>query len=1119
MHQIIPMDSKENLSIILEKYRKYAPLAEIATVVDAQKEIFLHGLIDSSFSYALFSIFEQVNRDMFVIMNDREEAAYLYNEAQTALGDNRCDLLVSGFKRAIVYGQPEAESALLRSESLRIIADKNRQPKLIVTYPESLLETTLLFDQMEANTFTLNKNEELSIDFLTELLATYKFELVDFVYEPGQYAVRGSIVDIFSFSNTKPYRVDFCGDIVDSIRTFDLETQISDSHIDRIKIIPDLSVKVESENRYPITQILSKNVIVVYDDDRFTIDRLHHLREIADNRMAEIDEKIRNIIVNTVDLETELKSFNTIYRSRTDVKDKRFDFNTSSQPNFSKNFDLLQTTIDQYSNQEYSIIIVSEQQKQIERIQHIVEQINPKTKFSTALGTIHRGFIDHNLRLCVFTDHQIFDRYQKYRIKLGFTRKESLTIEDLTGLHPGDYVVHMDHGIGQFGGLEKIEVNGKRQEVVKLVYRDNDTLYVNIHALHKISKYKGKDATPPKIHKIGSGVWQNTKNNAKSKIKDIARELISLYAERIKQKGYAFSGDTYLNEQLEASFIYEDTPDQELATKAIKGDMENSAPMDRLICGDVGFGKTEIAIRGAFKAVCDNKQVAVLVPTTILAFQHFKTFSNRLKEFPVKIDYLSRMRSATDQKRILKELKEGTVDIIIGTHRISSNDIVFRDLGLLIIDEEQKFGVRTKEKLRAMKVNVDTLTMTATPIPRTLQFSLMGARDLSIIKTPPPNRLPITTEIHVFDTKLIADAVNFEVGRGGQLFFIHNRVQNIAEIETIIRQACPGVKTVHAHGQMEGKRLEKIMLDFIDEKYDVLVATTIIESGLDIPNANTIIINDAQNFGLSDLHQLRGRVGRSNKKAFCYLLTPPLNFLPSESRRRLQAIESFTELGSGFNIALQDLDIRGAGNLLGGEQSGFISELGYETYQRVLHEAMFELREQEFKNLIEGSAQQVQTLELLEFKDCTIETDLELMFPDSYIRNISERVRLYKQLDTMTSNRELEDFQSMLLDRFGKIPTETIELINVVRLRRKAVQLGLEKIILKQDKMLCYFISDKEAAFFDSDIFGKLILSIQNQPKLARMQEHGGKLRLIIEDVSTIKKAIAVLDKLYCFEE
>ncbi|HOG20080.1 MAG TPA: transcription-repair coupling factor [Salinivirgaceae bacterium] len=1106
------MTTHFGLSSLFEKYLKHKNIAPLLNSFSKTNSVSLSGLNESAFSFFLFAVFKNSQSDVFVVANDREEAAYLHNEAQSILGDKNCCLLVSDYKRAAIYGQHDPESALLRGESIRVIVDTKRDPLFIVTYPESLIETTVSKDDIVSNTISLHKNENLSPDFLADLLLTYNFTYVDFVYEPGQFAVRGGIVDVFSFSNINPYRIDFMGDTVDSIRVFDIETQISEYQVDSMSIIPNLGINKKEDNRVPISHILRENTIVVYDDYRFTESKLKFLWETAIEKENELEIDIKNIVTNADELLKNLERFPIIHNIRNIDSDTPFKFQTETQPNFSKNFELLQQTIAEYNKLNYEVLIVSEQQKQIDRIDTILNQIDSTISFHTTLGTVHKGFIDHDLKVCVFTDHQIFDRYHKYRVKLGFTRKEALTLNDITSLHPGDYVVHIDHGVGYFGGLEKIEINGRIQEVIKLVYRDNDTLYVNIHALHKISKYKGKDATPPKIHKLGSALWQNTKNSAKSKIKDIARELISLYAERLKQPGFSFSADSYLNQQLEASFIYEDTPDQELATKDVKTDMESSSPMDRLVCGDVGFGKTEVAIRAAFKAACDNKQTAVLVPTTILAFQHMKTFTDRLKDFPVRIEYISRMRSAKEVKAVLHDLKNGLIDIIIGTHRLVSNDVQFKDLGLLIIDEEQKFGVKTKEKLRAMKVNVDTLTLTATPIPRTLQFSLMGARDLSIIKTPPPNRLPITTEIHTFDTNIIMEAIDYEINRGGQVFFVHNRIQNIVEIERIVKEICPKARVVHAHGQMEGRKLEKIMLEFIDEKYDVLIATTIIESGLDIPNANTMIINDAHNFGLSDLHQLRGRVGRSNRKAFCYLLTPPLQVLPAESRRRLQAIESFSELGSGLNIALQDLDIRGAGNLLGGEQSGFISQLGYETYQTVLQEAVLELKEQEFKNLLGNRLNNEQSANIETTRDCQIDTDLEILFPDSYISNITERIKLYKQLDNITTQEELHQFSTMLIDRFGKIPKETEELINVVKLRRKAVTLGFEKIVIKQQKMICYFISDQNSDFFDSQIFQNMLLVLQREPNLARMQEHAEKLRLVVEKIKSVSAANRLLD-------
>ncbi len=1109
------METLSSVQLLNTYFRQHPLLADIRIRLK-DSPVYVSGLHGSAFGLTLFSLFQEFGRDFLVLLNDREEAAYIYNEAQDILGDDRCEFLISGYKKSAVFGQVDEESALLRSEAIRKIIDPVRKPLFMVSYPEAILEKVPSVNAVESNSMVLHKGEKISMTFLIDLLRSYKFRQEDFVYEPGHFAVRGSIIDVFSYSNTKPYRIDFFGDMVESIRTFDIDSQVSDNFYDTIGLIPNLAVDTSLGEQIPLTQIIAKQTLVVFDDLRFISERLHALSRMAGEKKNS-NPSLSERLADSELLISELCSFQSIIRSFS-FDNEGVVFDTQPQPALSKNIDFFIDNISHLSERGYTVFIASEQSRQLERINAIIAQKHPALRVNYVLSNTHQGFVENVLKLCVYTDHQIFDRYQRYKIKLGFTRRENLTIQELTNINPGDYVVHIDHGIGQFGGLEKIIVNGKEQEAIKLVYKDNDTLYVNIHSLHKISKYKGKDSIPPKIHKLGSTVWQNTKTNAKKKIKDIARELISLYVERMQKPGYAFSPDTYLNEQLEASFIYEDTPDQELATQLVKADMEKNYPMDRLICGDVGFGKTEIAIRAAFKAVCDNKQVAVLVPTTILAFQHMKTFSERLKEFPVRIEYLSRMRSTSEQKKIISDLKNGLIDIIIGTHRITSDDIIFKDLGLLIIDEEQKFGVRTKEKIRAMKVNVDTLTLTATPIPRTLQFSLMGVRDLSIIRTPPPNRLPIVTQIHTFDSNLIAEAINYEVSRGGQVFFIHNRVQNIAEMENHIRKICPGVRTAHVHGQMDSNSLEKIMLDFIDEKYDVLVATTIIESGLDIPNANTIIINNAQNFGLSELHQLRGRVGRSNKKAFCYLLSPPLHTLPSDARRRLQAIEAFTELGSGFNIALQDLDIRGAGNLLGSEQSGFISELGYETYYQILQEAMFELREQEFKNLL-GSRQQEHYSEQEFFSgDCSIETDLTLHFPDSYISNISERVRLYKQLDNIQNDHELDEFRRLLVDRFGKIPPESEELIRVIKLRKLARKVGLEKITIKQGKMIAYFISDPESQFFQTDTFGLILDTFQKHPTIGRIQEHSGRLRMIFDSIHTIQKAIKTLS-IFCVQD
>lgn len=1080
-------------------------------------DVALGAAAGSAFSYALFALFHTHGADMLAVANDREEAAYLYNEAQSALGDERCGLLVSGFRRAAVHGRPDPESALLRSDLLRNLARAGRQPMFVATYPEALAETCVTPTHIQANTLPLAKGEKISPGFIVEVLAEHSFARVDFVCEPGQFATRGSIVDVFSFSNTRPYRIDFFGDEIETIRSFDIDTQTSLELLDRIEIIPDLANKVTDVDRVPVPDILAPGTVVAYDNRALALQRIAVVTEATDEMRAGAEVDLSRILAPHKAVEEGLARFRTVERRPGERGGQGgTDLGTSAQPSFAKNFEFLAKAIAENAAKGYRTVILSEQEKQLERLQGILSREGTAARPELALGYLHRGFTDHNLRLCAWTDHQIFDRHQKYHLNLGFTRRDQMTLDQITSLHPGDYIVHNDYGIGQFAGLERITTNGHEQEVIKLVYKDHDTLYVNIHALHKISKYKGKDGTPPRIHKLGGQAWQNTKNSAKSKIKDIARELISLYATRLEKRGFPFSANTYLNDQLEASFLYEDTPDQVAANRAVRDDMESPVPMDRLICGDVGFGKTEIAVRAAFKATCDNKQVAVLVPTTILAMQHYKTFTERLKEFPVRVDHLSRMRTAAEKTAILKDLREGRIDILIGTHRIVSKDVVFKDMGLLIVDEEQKFGVKTKEKLRAMKVNVDTLTLTATPIPRTLQFSLMGARDLSVIKTPPPNRLPIHTEIHTFDAKIIADAVNYELERGGQVFVIHNRIQNIDQVAEMIRGACPRARVTFAHGQMGAEQLESIMTDFVEEQFDVLVSTTIIESGLDIANANTIIINEAQNYGLSDLHQLRGRVGRSNKKAFCYLLAPPVATLPAESRRRLLALEAFTELGSGFNIALQDLDIRGAGNLLGGEQSGFISDLGYETYQRVLREAMLELRGEEFKNLLANDQETADTasVDTEGLVECVVDTDLELLLPEYYVENVAERMRLYKQLDNMRDGSQTEAFEAMLRDRFGRIPTETRELIKVVRLRQIAEALGMEKLFVKQGGMTCHFIADPNHPFYQSPAFATAMRNLQGRTRGCRIEEQNGKLKLRYTDITSIAAAIKALEEL-----
>jgi len=1097
------LDIKE-LNKVFNNHQK---INESIKKIQDNKQIYLRNLIGSSASIYTSSIISKLNKSHVIILSDKEDAAYFHNDLSNFL-DKKPYFFPTSYKRSIVYGQEDSANLLLRAESLQALANNNEA--IIVTYPEAIVEKVVNKDNMINSTLNLGVGEDVSIEFIQEVLEEYSFQYVDFVYEPGQFSIRGSIIDIFSFASDFPYRIDFFGDEVESIRSFDIENQLSKESFESIFIVPNI-VNPDSDNLDLIQNesffsFISEDSTIWMENSKFILDRISEI----ENKLEE--ENKSNLILISKEFQKEIQSYKNIeFGPYNNIGAEEILFSTSHQPSFNKNFELLGTNILENLEKSYSTYILSDNLKQIERIKTIFNDINPEIKFNALTQTIHQGFIDHDLKICLYTDHQIFGRYHKFKIKNSLQKKEQISFRELTGLHPGDFIVHIDHGIGKFGGLEKIDINGKTQEAIKLVYKDQDTLYVSIHALHKISKYKGKDAEPPKIYKLGSGAWQKLKQNTKNKVKDIAKELILLYAKRKEQKGFAFAADTYLQQELESSFIYEDTPDQLKTTRSVKEDMESDIPMDRLVCGDVGFGKTEIAIRAAFKAVADNKQVAVLVPTTILALQHFQTFKNRLSEFPCNINYISRLRSRKQQTEIIKNLEEGKIDILIGTHKIVSKEINFKDLGLLIIDEEQKFGVSIKEKLKRFKVNVDTLTLTATPIPRTLQFSMMGARDLSIINTPPPNRYPIVTELHSFNEDIIKEAIDYEFQRNGQVFFIHNRVQNIEEVQKLINKLCPDVRTVFAHGQMEPKQLEKVMLDFINYEYDVLIATTIIESGLDIPNANTIIINNAQNFGLSDLHQLRGRVGRSNKKAFSYLLAPPLTSVTQEARRRLKAIEEFSELGSGFNIAMQDLDIRGAGNLLGAEQSGFITDIGFETYHRILNEAILELKESSFKELYSSEQKEELENQIKNQKfitDCHIDTDMELLFPDHYINNISERVRLYRELDNIQEEEVLVKFQENLIDRFGNIPNQTSELINVVRLRWISINLGIEKIILKNQKMVTYFINDQESAFYKSPVFSRILSFVQENPKNIKMKELKGKLIMSFENVKSISYAI-----------
>lgn len=1068
----------------------------------------IKGLAGSSQALFVARTFAQTKGQHVIFIEDKEEAAYFYNDLVSLLSEKQVFFFPSSYKRSIRYGQTEAADIILRTEALKALNSKRQA--LVISYPEAIIEPVIKPTDLEEKTLELHKGEQVDKAFIQQLLDELKFERVDFVYEPGQYAVRGGIIDIFSYAHEDPYRIDFWGNEVDSIRTFDTETQLSISVCEELTILPDIRNREDGSNSITLLEFIKSRTILWFNNVEVFCQRLEDIKKGIVEAKDVTDELLERIIdtnsfKNAVDKFDLFVLGNRSYGKKCQMVETNF----SAQPIFQKNFDLLFDDLKEKTEQGYTIYILSNSDKQIDRLQAIFEDQQKDIHFKAIKPVLHQGFIDHEKRICYYTDHQIFDRFHKFKLKSDRlrTNKASLTLKEINQLNPGDYIVHTDHGIGRFDGLTRTEINGKVQEVIKISYKDSDVLFVSIHSLHRISKYRSKDSSQPSVNKLGTGAWQRLKQKTKTRVKDIARELIKLYAKRRQEKGFAFSPDSFMQNELEASFIYEDTPDQIKSTQAIKNDMEQEMPMDRLVCGDVGFGKTEVAIRAAFKAASDSKQVAVLVPTTILAFQHYNTFKQRLASFPVRVDYISRFRTSSEIKSVLKDTAEGKVDILIGTHRITSKDIVFKDLGLLIIDEEQKFGVSIKEKLKHMRVNVDTLTLTATPIPRTLQFSLMGARDLSIINTAPPNRFPILTEVHAFNEDIIREAISYELDRDGQVFFIHNRIQNIAEVEMMIRRAVPDARTIIGHGQMEGHKLEKVMLDFVAGDYDVLIATTIIESGLDIPNANTIIINDAQNYGLSDLHQLRGRVGRSNKKAFCYLLAPPVSTLPQEARRRLDAIENFSDLGSGFQIALQDLDIRGAGNILGAEQSGFIDNIGLETYHKILNEAIKELASDEFSDLF--NERETEQFVSGFHSDCQVETDLDLRFSDAYVNNTAERVSLYRRLDNINQESELETFEKEVVDRFGQMPDEVIQLINVVRLRWGAQRLGIEKLVLRNQKMLAYFVQDQDAPFYKSKAFTGLLQYLQNHPKAFKLKEKNEKLSLVFEHIKSIDEAIS----------
>ena len=1093
-----------------------------------ENRVCVRGLVGSSCSLFAASVYQQYSESHIIVLPEKESAAYFLNDLESIFDEKGVNFhkkkilfFPTSYKRTYDIKNQDSTNILQRTEVLKRLGSSSRK-SIVVTYPEALAEKVVRKSFLTKNTIKLKRTEPSSIDDIADKLIDNDFDQVDFVYEPGQFAIRGGIIDVFSFTNDYPYRIEFFGNEVESIRSFNPADQLSVDKLDHITIVPNIQDRKLIEKRVSFLSFIPDNTILWFEDLKFTSDKIgfefDNAKKVFEQSEFEFDHlSPKELFIKQNDFKQEFLQFSIIeFGTHFYFKEYtfRFNFDVIPQPSFNKNFDLLIRNLNENTRKQYKNFIFSDNTSQLKRLYSIFDDIhatNGITKafeFETVGITLHEGFMDHDKKIACYTDHQIFERYHKFHLKEKFSSRQALTLKELYDLQPGDYVTHIDHGIGRFDGLEKIENEGKEQEAIRLNYKDGDLLYISIHSLHRISKFVGKEGTTPTLNRLGSNAWNKLKAKTKKKVKDIAKELIKLYAERKSSEGHAFPPDTYLQHELEASFIYEDTPDQLKSTLDVKKDMEASFPMDRLVCGDVGFGKTEVAIRAAFKSVADSKQVAILVPTTILALQHYNTFTERLAEFPCKVEYISRFKSAKDQTRIKKELAEGKIDILIGTHRLISKDIEFKNLGLLVIDEEQKFGVGTKEKLKHLKVNVDTLTLTATPIPRTLQFSLMGARDLSIINTPPANRYPILTELRSFNEEVIRDAINYEIDRGGQVFFVHNRVQNIGEVAEMIHKFCPDVSIAIGHGQMQGHKLEKVMLDFIDGKYDVLLATTIIESGLDIPNVNTIIINEAQNYGLSDLHQLRGRVGRANRKAFCYLLAPPLSVMTAEARKRLKAIEEFSALGSGFNIAMRDLDIRGAGNILGGEQSGFISDIGFEMYHKILDESVLELKETEFKDLYKEET-------LKEFvRDCQIETDMALLFTDDYIYNITERLSLYKELDNIQEELELQQFRLRLIDRFGPMPPQTEELINAIRLRWFARDIGFEKILLKNEKMTGYFISNQESPYYQSEKFALVLTFVQQNPFICRMREAKDKLSLIFINIKIIGDALNVLRKI-----
>ncbi len=1114
--------SKED---VFGKYDLDPKVIELAKELDIRaNKIQISGLSGSSLSFVINSVFTKSEMPFLLVFNDKEEAAYILNDLERMTGEQDVLFYPGSYRRPYQIEETDNANVLLRAEVLNRISSR-KKPAIIVTYSDAVFEKVITRKELEKNTLKVAVGDAISIEFINEVLHEYEFRRVDFITEPGEFSVRGGIIDVFSFSNDNPYRIEFFGNEVDSIRTFDVETQLSIEKQKKITIIPNVENKFFRDKRESFFDYISENTVIFIQNPEVVISQIDKLYQKATEIFDKMDATVRHVepaelFIDKSSFVKKLPDFTLIEIGSMTVFEsgKKIEFSTQPQPPFNKQFDLLLGNLSENHFAGYKNYLFCSNETQAKRFHDIFESLddvnheNVRKQYDTIVFPLFEGFIDTDNKIACYTDHQIFERYHKFTIKNGYSKKEALTLRELTSLSVGDYVTHIDHGIGRFGGLQKIEVEGKMQEALKLMYADNDIVYVSIHSLHKISKYNGKDGAPPKIYKLGSGAWKALKQKTKARVRNIAFNLIQLYAKRRLEKGFQFNPDSYLQLELESSFIYEDTPDQTKSTQEVKADMESDRPMDRLVCGDVGFGKTEVAIRAAFKAVDNGKQVAVLVPTTILAYQHFRTFSDRLKEMPVTINYLNRFRTAKEKSQTLKDLESGTLDIIIGTHQLVNKNVKFKDLGLLIVDEEQKFGVNVKDKLKTIASNVDTLTLTATPIPRTLQFSLMAARDLSVIRTPPPNRYPIETHVIGFNEETIRDAVSYEIERNGQVFFINNRIENIKEIAGMIQRLVPDARVGIGHGQMEGKKLEELMLAFMNGEFDVLVATTIIESGLDVPNANTIFINNANNFGLSDLHQMRGRVGRSNKKAFCYFITPPYSVMTEDARKRIHALEQFSELGSGFNIAMKDLEIRGAGDLLGGEQSGFINEIGFETYQKIMNEAIEELKENEFRDLYEHENSEDRDY----VKDIQIDSDFELLFPDEYINSITERLSLYNELATVKDDAELKSFEEKLIDRFGPLPTQAHALLNSIRIKWIATKMGIEKLVMKQGKMIGYFVSDQNSAFYQSSRFTDMLTFVQNHPELCRIKEkqtpNGLRLLVTFENVTTIRKALELME-------